>query len=104
MRIITRNCAINLTRNAGFSPKDLTDLGFKIYDSGSSFYLWTRIPEEFTDALPFNEMLMERRRSRRSPGSAFADTDDWDAYLRICIAREDDVLEGALEKFKMALS
>ena len=87
-----------------FFAEGLTDLGFKIYDSGSSFYLWTRIPEEFSDALSFNEMLMERAGVAGVPGSAFADTDDWDAFMRICIAREDNVLEGAMEKFKTALS
>ncbi|MEO6590656.1 MAG: pyridoxal phosphate-dependent aminotransferase [Pyrinomonadaceae bacterium] len=80
----------------------LTDLGFDIYNSGSAFYLWTRIPEEFDDAIKFNEKLMENGVGA-TPGSAFADTDDWDAYMRICIAREDSVLEGALEKIKTAL-
>ncbi len=86
-----------------FFAEGLTDLGFKIYDSGSSFYLWTRIPEEFSDALSFNEMLMERAGVAGVPGSAFADTDDWDAFMRICIAREDDVLEGAMEKLRTVL-
>ena len=86
-----------------FASEALTDLGFQIYNSGSAFYLWTRIPEEFADALTFNEMLMERAGVAGVPGSAFADSDDWDAYMRICIAREDSVLEGALEKFKTAL-
>lgn len=81
----------------------LTDLGFQIYNSGSAFYLWTRIPEEFSDALKFNEMLMEKAGVAGVPGSAFADSDDWDAFMRICIAREDSVLEGALEKFRAAL-
>ena len=85
-----------------FFGEELTALGFKIYDSGSAFYLWTRIPEEFNDALPFNEMLMKNGVAG-TPGSAFADTDDWDAYMRICIAREDAVLEGALQKIKTAL-
>lgn len=85
-----------------FFSEELTALGFKIYNSGSAFYLWTRIPEEFSDALPFNEMLMKNGVAG-TPGSAFADTDDWDAYMRICIAREDAVLEGALEKIKTAL-
>ena len=82
----------------------LTDLGFKMFDSGSAFYLWTRIPEGFDDALAFNEMLMERQTVAGVPGSAFADSDEWDAFMRICIAREDDILEGALEKFRAALS
>jgi len=86
-----------------FFSEELTNLGFQIYDSGSAFYLWTRIPEDFTDALKFNEMLMERAGVAGTPGSAFADTDNWDAYMRICIAREDAVLEGALEKIKTAL-
>ena len=80
----------------------LTDLGFKLYDSGSAFYLWTRIPEEYSDAIKFNEKLMENGVGA-TPGSAFADSDDWDAHMRICIAREDDILEGALEKIRTAL-
>ncbi len=86
-----------------FASETLTDLGFQIYNSGSAFYLWTRIPEEFSDALKFNEMLMERAGVAGVPGSAFADSDDWDSYMRICIAREDSILEGALEKFRVAL-
>jgi aminotransferase len=85
-----------------FASEALSDLGFKIYNSGSAFYLWTRIPEEFNDALPFNEMLMQNGVAG-TPGSAFADSDTWDAYMRICIAREDSVLEGALEKIRAAL-
>ena len=38
-----------------------------------------------------------------TPGSAFADNDMWDRYVRICIAREDNVLEGALEKLRLVL-
>lgn len=81
----------------------LRGLGFEIYNSGSAFYLWARIPEEFDDALKFNEMLMENAGVGATPGSAFADTDDWDAYMRICIAREDHILEGALEKIQGVL-
>jgi aminotransferase len=86
-----------------FASEALKDLGFEIYNSGSAFYLWTRIPEEFSDALTFNEMLMERAGVGAVPGSAFADSDRWDAFMRICIAREDSILEGAMEKFRTAL-
>ncbi|MDQ3374941.1 MAG: pyridoxal phosphate-dependent aminotransferase [Acidobacteriota bacterium] len=86
-----------------FFAEELTELGFDIYNSGSAFYLWARIPEKFDDALTFNEMLMERAGVAGVPGSAFADSDDWDSYMRICIAREDTILEGALEKFRTAL-
>lgn len=81
----------------------ISDLGFKIYDSGSAFYLWARIPETFNDAIAFNEMLMRDAGVGMTPGSAFADSDDWDAHVRICIAREDNILEGAMEKLQRVL-
>ena len=86
-----------------FTSEVLTGLGFDIYNSGSAFYLWARIPEQYTDAISFNEMLMRDAGVGMTPGSAFADTDDWDAHVRICIAREDPVLEGAMEKLQLVL-
>ncbi len=82
----------------------LSDLGFKIYDSGSAFYLWARIPEQYSDAIAFNEMLMSEAGVGMTPGSAFADSDDWDAFVRICIAREDTILEGAMERLRSVLA
>ena len=38
-----------------------------------------------------------------SKRSAFADGDDWDSHVRICIAREDSILEGAMEKLQRVL-
>jgi aspartate/methionine/tyrosine aminotransferase len=81
----------------------LTDLGFKIVDTGSAFYLWARIPEQYTDAITFNEMLMKEAGVGMTPGSAFADTDTWDSFVRICIAREDTLLDGAMEKLSGVL-
>ncbi len=81
----------------------LTELGFDIYNSGSSFYLWAKIPEQFDDALTFNEMLIEKAGVGATPGAAFADSDDWDAFMRICIAREDHILDGALKKLRTVL-
>jgi aspartate/methionine/tyrosine aminotransferase len=49
-------------------------------------------------------MLMEKAGVGMTPGSAFANTDNWDAHVRICIAREDAILDGALEKLRSVLS
>ena len=81
----------------------IRELGFDIYNSGSAFYLWARIPEDFSDAITFNEMLMEKTGVGMTPGAAFADTDTWDPYVRICIAREDAILDGAMEKLGSVL-
>ena len=87
-----------------FFSEGITELGFDIYDSGSAFYLWAKIPVQFNDALSFNEMLMAKAGVGMTPGSAFADSDDWDRYVLICIAREDSILEGSLEKLRGVLA
>ena len=90
------------TKRQQFS-EGLKDLGFDIYNSGSAFYIWARIPEGNNDAIAFNEMLMQKAGVGMTPGSAFANSDDWDAHVRICIAREDSILEGAMEKLRAIL-
>ncbi|MEZ5308662.1 MAG: pyridoxal phosphate-dependent aminotransferase [Pyrinomonadaceae bacterium] len=86
-----------------YVSKELVDLGFEIYDSGSGFYLWTRIPEGNNDAIKFNEMLMAKANVAGTPGAAFADSDRWDAFMRICVAREDSILESAMAGFRKAI-
>ncbi|MCA1576955.1 MAG: pyridoxal phosphate-dependent aminotransferase [Acidobacteria bacterium] len=81
----------------------LEPMGFDIYDSGSAFYVWARIPVGFEDAMQFNEMLMDRAGVAGVPGSAFADSDDWNSYMRLCIAREDAMLKGAMGRLQDAL-
>ena len=82
----------------------LERVGFRIYDSGSAFYVWARIPEGYGDAMRLNEMLMGRAGVAGVPGSAFADSDEFDNHMRFCIAREDEVLRGALGKLQDALA
>ena len=80
----------------------LSEVGFKIYDSGSAFYVWARIPDGYGDAIAFNEMLISKGVAG-VPGGAFADSAEHDNHMRLCIAREDEVLFGALNKIKTAI-
>jgi len=82
----------------------LKQVGFEIYDSGSAFYLWARIPEGHGNAMQLNEMLISQAGVAGVPGNAFADSDLFDNYLRFCIAREDDVLQSALARIQSVLS
>jgi aminotransferase len=86
-----------------FALQTLEPAGFEVYDSGSAFYVWARIPEEFADATELNQMLIDRAGVAGVPGSAFADSDGWDRYMRLCIAREDGVLQGALNNLHRAI-
>jgi aminotransferase len=86
------------------AAEKLSKLGFRIYESGSTFYLWAKIPESFTDSVSFNELLMQKGGVGVTPGSAFADSELWDDWVRICIARTDERLAGALERIEKVLS
>jgi aminotransferase len=81
----------------------LEEAGFRIYDSGSAFYVWAKIPEGYRDAMEFNEVLMKEGVAG-VPGSAFADSSEFDSYMRLCIAREKEILNGALEKIQETVS
>lgn len=82
----------------------LKELEFEVFDSGSAFYLWTKIPPKFKDAMALNERLIRDFQVGAVPGAAFADTARWDNYMRICIAREDDKLETCLARLRQGLA
>jgi aminotransferase len=82
----------------------LERLGFAVYPSASSFYLWVRIPDAYADAMQLNRRLLERGGVAGVPGSAFADDPAWSRWMRLCIAREDAMLDGALERIERAMA
>ena len=91
------------TNKRRIAVEALSRAGFRIYDSGSAFYIWARIPEGFGDAIDFNDTLIKTQGVAGVPGGAFADSSQWDNHMRLCIAREDEVLRGALERITNAL-
>jgi len=81
----------------------LESIGFHVYPSASAFYLWVRIPDGFESAIQLNDLLLERGAVAGVPGSAFADAPEWDRWMRFCIAREDSMLDGALDRILSTL-
>ena len=81
----------------------LEHAGFKIYPSRSNFYTWARIPEQFDNASELNEFLMKEAGVAGVPGSAFLDDPDEDVFMRLCFAREDEMLRAAAERISKAL-
>ncbi len=82
----------------------LAQAGFKIYPSRSSFYTWARIPERFQDAAELNEFLIREAGVAGVPGSAFMDEPERDVYMRLCFAREDEMLHAAADRLTNALA
>jgi aminotransferase len=89
----------NFEAKRSYVTRALKEVGFRIYDSGSMFYIWARIPEGYAaDASELNDRLIKEAGVGAVPGSAFADGDEWDNHMRLCIAREDEMLHGAVDK------
>lgn len=90
-------------RKRCLAAEALKDVRFQIYDSGSAFYLWARIPEGYGNATQLNDLLIKNGVAG-VPGSAFAGCDDFDNYMRFCIAREDEILQSAFETLREVIS
>ena len=81
----------------------LEGAGFKPYDSRSNFYIWARIPGRFEDATELNEFLLKEGRIAAVPGAAFFRDPENDQYMRLCVAREDAMLENVAERLAQVL-
>jgi aminotransferase len=94
----------DFTRKRGILSRALDQAGFSIYPSRSSFYTWARIPERFHDAGELNDFLIKEAGVAGVPGSAFMDEPDQDVFMRLCFAREDELLNAAAERIARALA
>jgi aminotransferase len=93
----------NFARKRQILTTALDRVGFRPYPSRSSFYVWARIPDRFQDASELNELLIKEAGMAAVPGSAFTETFEKDLYMRLCIAREDEMLEAAADRLVRAL-
>ena len=97
------NIRADFARKREILRNALAQAGFGIYESRSTFYIWARIPERFSDAGELNEFLIKEAGVAGVPGSAFMDDPEEDVYMRLCFAREDEMLEDAAERIVKAL-
>jgi aminotransferase len=82
----------------------LESVGFSVYNSRSSFYLWARIPERFKDSSELNSHLIKEAGVAGVPSSAFMDDPEQDIYMRWCFAREDEMLANAAAEIQRVLA
>lgn len=82
----------------------LTKVGFTLYDSRSTFYMWAQIPEQFEDSETLNNFLIEKGKVAGVPGTAFTDSTIGEKYMRFCFAREENMLTNAANQIISALS
>jgi aminotransferase len=82
----------------------LNSVGFEIYNSRSTFYMWARIPARFELAEELNQFLIEHGQVAGVPGNAFTEELAGEKYMRFCFAREDSMLSKAADRIVHALS
>lgn len=82
----------------------LEKVGFEIYNSRSTFYLWAKVPARFENAEVLNNFLIEKSKVAGVPGNAFSESAHDEHYMRFCFAREDDMLTEAAQSIVKALS
>lgn len=95
---------IDFARKREIITGALARVGFSIYPSRSTFYTWARIPDRFEDASELNEFLIREAGVAGVPGSAFMDEPERDVFMRLCFAREDEMLTLAAERIERALA
>ena len=95
---------IDFARKRNIITDALEMAGFSVYPSRSSFYVWVRIPHRFEDATELNEFLISEAGVAGVPGSAFMDEPERDVFMRLCFAREDEMLQLAAERIVRALA
>ncbi|HZM91169.1 MAG TPA: pyridoxal phosphate-dependent aminotransferase [Blastocatellia bacterium] len=95
---------IDFARKRNIITDALEMAGFSIYPSRSSFYVWVRIPHRFENATELNEFLISEAGVAGVPGSAFMDEPERDVFMRLCFAREDEMLQLAAERIVRALA
>jgi aminotransferase len=95
---------VDFARKREIITRALESAGFAVYPSRSSFYTWARIPDRFEDATELNEFLIREAGVAGVPGSAFLDEPERDVYMRLCFAREDEMLAQAADRIVQALA
>lgn len=95
---------LRYSRKRQILAEAMESVGFQVYDSGSSFYLWVRIPDSFETADDVNAHLIEHAKVAGVQGTAFSESPGAEKFMRFCFAREDEMLSEAAARIVKALS
>jgi LL-diaminopimelate aminotransferase len=89
-RKIIENRKKNLT-------KALEEIGFKVYSSNSTFYIWVKNPEGFSSK-EISTLLLNKTGIVVTPGNGFGEYGE--GYFRISVTASDERIKEAVERIK----
>ncbi len=75
--------------------KELTNNGFYCPKTDGGYFVWCRLPGDFSDSLSFGLKLYDKLKTAIIPGQHFGE--EWNNYIRINIARQPEELELGLK-------
>ena len=94
------NYKIWLKEQIGFNMKQsisiLNKAGYSCADVWGGFFVWTKIPNKFSDGFDFANRLYSEKQVAVIPGEHFGDY--WKNYIRINVAHPKELLFDALNK------
>jgi LL-diaminopimelate aminotransferase len=89
-RKIIENRKKNLT-------KALEEIGFKVYSSNATFYIWVKNPEGFSSK-EISTLLLNKTGIVVTPGNGFGEYGE--GYFRISVTASDERIKEAVERIK----
>ena len=73
----------------------LNEIGLKARIPEATFYVWAKVPQEYT-AVGFTKKLLEEAQIAVTPGTGYGDGGE--GYIRFCLTISDDRLEQGLNR------
>lgn len=98
----TENLRKSLAENYRFASDALSECGFKCAASDGGYFLWTKLPAEFSNGFEFAVKLFDKTKVAIVPGIHFSDNAV--DIVRFNIARPLPELKEGLERLKNYLS
>jgi len=77
---------------------ELLELGFIIPETKGGYFVWAKLPEQFTDGFKFAIDLYDQQKVAVIPGEHFSEHSK--NYVRLNIAREKDEIEEGIKRIK----
>lgn len=90
---VARTCAAYQRRRDALCD-GLSSIGWPVERPAATMFVWTRLPEPFTDARVFCDLLLERSGVLMTPGDAFGKMGE--GHVRMALVQDEEVLAEAI--------
>ncbi len=89
---------LNLQKSFNLLSYKLKDLGFTIPSTKGGYFIWAKLPKQYSDGFKFTMDLYNKEKVAVIPGVHFSE--ECNNYIRINIAREENEIIEALKRIE----